>query len=497
LRQADEANKALLATGAGQVGDIAGQIAGTIPLGMGTGAALRGAGIAAGRGFLPNTIKALTAAGENALQGAAYADPTQQGQGAATGAVLGATLGKLGQVGGRALRGIVKMSPEAEAIARTVEEQTDKKPFIPISQGAAPGGISGAAKALYGKVFPYALGVESQLKGQSEEAIQDVLKAREAMRQPLLKDPETGEIIKNVPPAGETPMETAASLAKSHADAYKKNFDNLSFDVPFNFRDNVVNSLRRNTDLGSSQIEKLADSMHGILKDAMPEGESYLTGAQLRASIERADDEAARIAGGKGIRRPEYAEVATQPIRDIIDNARLIARETANRTEGAQSDRAEQFVRNIDNYKLLSQHDEGVANIVKNTEGVPELAGKYRLFSAARAEGPVQTPTAQLMGQGYRVLEKQSPGGVTPAGRHLFHTLAVGPALFGHPGALATALPFIGGANIAATRPVQRALYGQGAFGAQKAMADWIRNNPQAAYSLGMGGRMAAGETRE
>jgi hypothetical protein len=65
----------------------------------------------------------------------------------------------------------------------------------------------------------------------------------------------------------------------------------------------------------------------------------------------------------------------------------------------------------------------------------------------------------------------------------------------GHPGAgLATGvggpLAFMGGAHAAASEPVQKLLYGD--YDWQKYLADAIRNNPQTAYSAGMGARSAA-----
>lgn len=79
--------------------------------------------------------------------------------------------------------------------------------------------------------------------------------------------------------------------------------------------------------------------------------------------------------------------------------------------------------------------------------------------------------------------EVHNPAGAADGG---FHRFGQAYALLHNP--TATLAGLVGG-NLAATKPVQRALYGEGVFGQQKKLADLLRNHPDAAHLLGQQGK--------
>jgi hypothetical protein len=528
LKEEDKQAQALLNTGWGRGGDIAGQVIESLPLGMGTGAGLRAAGVIGKAGapaalatatrlgkFLPNTIRALTAAGEGGLQGAVYADPDKVGESAGYGAVLGGTLGKLGQVGGRITRGIVEQSPAATALIQAAKDE-GKNLFLPISQAAKSGfGLSGAAKGFYQHMLPYAIGVESQLKGQSAKAAEEsrTVAANLAMRD--LKDPKTGEPWIMGSMEGKTAEHTARNLETTRNQLIKDNFDDLGFQIPFSdpnvpgstFRDGVIASLKRSApDLGDEHVNALADEMDGIMQRAAKKGEEgYISGRTLRAAIDEADEKGGQLA--KAFKMPEAGPVASQSFRDLIDIARANADSTIKRSEGtAQGQAALEFRRHLDNYRILSIADPDVQNVLRNTEGAAKTRGAYDVGELATPEN-LDTPFGDFS-RNYAEVMSQTPASVNPAGRAAYHTLigglpggihgyTTGDPWGGLTAGLGTETAASVAGNLAATRPTQNFLTGRGLFGGQQALAEWLRQNPQTAYSTGLGLRTAAGEERE
>lgn len=169
-------------TTAGKVGQLIGETAITAPIGGAVGAGVKGlAGARALSTAAPVLARALAsaplrAAIEGATVGAISSDPGERGAGALTGGALGGTLSKLGQVGGRILKGAVKKSDAAEDLQLIAEQHGDDI-HIPLAQAAGDqDNVTRLVKTIYRSVLPNIPTVEGRLAGQSEKALEKVRK---------------------------------------------------------------------------------------------------------------------------------------------------------------------------------------------------------------------------------------------------------------------------------------------------------------------------------
>ena len=512
LKSEDQTARDLLSTRGGYWGDIAGQTAATAPLGMGTGAALRAGGAALGRTALNPTVlkmalnagKAATSAGEGALQAGAMADPDEQGSEAAKGAVLSAALSKLGQAGGRYVRGIVEKSKPAQDLIDAAAS-TGRKLFLPISQAAKDSGISGAAKAVYQHVLPFALGVEGRLAGQSERAASTVRNVRADMANQHITEEGLGRFRAGDTVEGKTAEQTGENLSAAQEAGYKKNFDQHAFEVPMTFRDQVASDLKRlHPDLSDVQRETLATEADKIMQERVTEtnpGQMGISGRQLRAAIDVGGDRLSALTKKMGFGESDAKDIADtgmQSFRDIVASAKDDAEGVLRNSDNLKElDTARDFIANMNNYYRLAAKDPQVAAVVRATRGAAPVRGAYEFKDAARDMIP-GTDDAKLLQNAHEVLGGESPGNVTPAGRHLFHSAGQAASVLapvagvasghGEAGALMPAA-FIGGSHTLASQPAQEMLYGDRMH--QQFLADFLRKYPGLASSLGGGARSA------
>lgn len=172
IAEAKRLEKPLLETGAGQGGQLIGEIAATLP----AGTAVRGAQAAmlASRApaFLARALAGrLAGAGaEGAISGAVSADPGNRGEGALEGAAISGLMDRGGAVLGRALKGIVKRTPEAEKLEQIADlHGADVR--LPLARAASDEGyVSPLVKFVYDKVLPNMPGSENALKRQGDRA---------------------------------------------------------------------------------------------------------------------------------------------------------------------------------------------------------------------------------------------------------------------------------------------------------------------------------------
>jgi hypothetical protein len=510
LKEDDQVAQPLMDTTAGKVGDLAGQIAATAPLGMGTGALTRALGTrlaGAAAGATPRLAAALralntaqkvgTAGGENAAQSAAMADPDQQGSAALSGAALGGGLNLAGKVGGRALRGIVNKSEPAQNLITDAAAQGHDL-FIPISQGAEEGGLSGASKAVYGSMLPYAIGVEKKLERQSDKAsatMRDVMAER---GMPFQEDP-NGQLAQLKANLGNTPEQTSANVKQQFRDLYDQTLKGYAFNAPSDFRDRVISNLKAEhpdiPDSISGRIGTIADENLGKYSE-----NGTITGGNLQEAMGSARSDLDHAISRNEFRSPAQRETAIQSFKDIVDDAvtdhQQIASTSKNPNVVAQ---AKEVVNNLQNYQRLGDAWKETAPWTEAAEKAGDQRGAFNFSTIAKNAEPTSV-NRSLAQDATQVLQHEDPGGVNPAGRHAAHVLGrVGSGLgaatilgMGHPlGAAA----LIGVPNMLASKVVQKGLYGD--LGAQQALARAIRQNPQKAYSLGLAGRSAVNAERQ
>ena len=179
IADAQKLDQDLMATGMGQFGSIVGEIATTLPVSGGIGAAGRaaGRGLAAAQKAGNISRKARVGlgrglqsrAGRGAVEGAAYGGifggPDNRAEGAAMGAAFGGVLAKGSEKLGQAWRNfkIANQSPEAVAL------QKETGQFIPLSQSG-----EGMAKMFYNGILANLPGVSRKVRGQYDDAVNDL-----------------------------------------------------------------------------------------------------------------------------------------------------------------------------------------------------------------------------------------------------------------------------------------------------------------------------------
>ncbi len=160
-RQADQST-------AGQMGGLYADVLQTAPLGV------VGRGMQAGEG-LPLVGRLMgnrttQAAVEGGLSGAMVADPDERGEDLMRGIATGAAFERGGRLLGRTLEGLVRRSPEAQALDNLADLHGTKV-RLPLATAASDEGIiSPFAKFLYGRVLPALPGTSGTLGKQSQRA---------------------------------------------------------------------------------------------------------------------------------------------------------------------------------------------------------------------------------------------------------------------------------------------------------------------------------------
>lgn len=172
IAEAKRLEAPLMETGAGQGGQLIGEIAATLP----AGTAIRGGQAAMLASRAPALlVRALAgrlagAGAEGAITGAISADPGNRMEGAGEGALIGGLMDRGGKVLGRALKGIVKRSPEAQQL-ENIADLHGAQVDLPLSRAASDEGVlSPLVKFVYDKVLPNMPGAEGALRKQGDRA---------------------------------------------------------------------------------------------------------------------------------------------------------------------------------------------------------------------------------------------------------------------------------------------------------------------------------------
>lgn len=484
LKESDQLDKSLLDTGGGALGDVAGQVAATAPLGMGSGALTRALGAVPRLAGTAGRVltRALAAGGENALQSAVTGNPDDPTGEAEKGAAVGAGLSALGGVAGKALRGFVKKSEPAERLVQDAAEE-GKDLFVPISQGG-----TGPMKTFYQKALPYALGAEGRLKGQATQARKVMEEVEAAHAMPDLVD-ESGKLKKTPPPIGNTMEQTAADIGKTYDKAYQDTVKGYAFKVPENYRERVLQRLEEHPELGNAEREQIAQVMDDSI-NLKAGKDGTINGAQLTDLLGKTRGKLEGLEKAHGIGNETSTNSAIGSLKDIVQDAIDEHTSMLPGLKGADAEQASSVIRDLQNYQRLGKSWGGAKALMDTAEANVAERGAIKHGRLA-ANAPPESTMRGIGQDVHEVLEQESPGGVNPAGRHFLHTLGT-PALLtvgAATGHLPAAVAAIGAGNVMATKGFQKGLYGDTAM--QQNLARLMRQNPQLAYSAGMAGREA------
>lgn len=449
--------------GTNTAGRVVGNIGAALPLAIATGGA-----------SVPSTATSMlgrTLAGpagrvafEGAVSGAAAADPNEQGKGALMGAAAGTAINKLGQAGGRLVRGAVQKSQAAQDLIHAAAQQGERM-FLPISQAADQAGdfVTKAARTLYREALPLVPGVSGQFRNQQEKALEQVRQVafREA-------DP-TGRVVGAN--AGREGLETRRALKSAFNKEYDDTVKSYAFNVPQNFDDMVRDRIRREMPNVDSQTldrvsERIAQQM-----TRFSDGGRVIDGGNLL----NAKNAANRLSGAMEGPERDALRHGTKLFDELIETELSMGGSPANLAD------LQRFKELAEPYKAFVDVGRAVSSAKKNKGN----------FTPAQLAQQARDPSPLLhLGTVANEVLGTAPSAPSTAGRVAAYSLG-GMGIYG--GGLPLVAGAVGGANALATRTAQNIFMGDTA--AQQALARALRNNPRVAQILGKTTR-AAGSTR-
>ncbi len=442
-------------------GKIIGGAAGTLPLSGGTGALLSTASKAApAASVLARTLASpyTRSAIEGATQGAIFADPDKQGEGAALGGVLGPVLTGVGKVGGRVLRGTIAKSESAKALEQLAGQHGDDI-FLPISQAASEEDlVSRLGKTFYKDALPIVPGVKGKLQRQGALAAD---KLREiAIKEAL---PPGAQLPAN---AGTKVSAAVEQMTKQFDDVYDKTVKSYAFNVPKDLKTQLAGTVKKMTDpkttVNKTTLNKVTSEVEALVKQ-FSDGKPSIDGQNL-LNVKREISDLLKQA--KNHEKPVW-KAADQWIDDHI---------VAEMKQGGSKINMDDLQKYLDAtpaYRAFAP--------VKAAAGqAADKEGRFLFRTLARVSK--NSPEQRAIGQiGADTVDKSAAaGGLTGK---ILAGLGMGGAGFGammSPGATVAALA---GGNTLATKPVQRALMGDTKL--QKLLVELLRNNPNAARRAG------------
>ena len=275
LRQKNELDQALLDTKAGMAGNIAGEIAVTLPMTgglMSAGKAIQGADKLRKGNVLRKTLgssPSVLAADAGITSGVALG-PDNRLQNVALGAAIGGTLGGVTKGVGAAFgRPGIRKSRDAHRLERMVENSRPESYSIPLSQSG-----TGIGRTVYEGLVANFPGSAKMLRGQYDKALQGFRSfvADEAL--PKIRT-QSGELMPSTPPAifkNGNAQQIVKALRQTWDDAWDGATPNLK-------------KLGMRLNLGEAGGLKIPKEFNAFLKEVgarpIPKDIKIMTGAQL------------------------------------------------------------------------------------------------------------------------------------------------------------------------------------------------------------------------
>jgi hypothetical protein len=450
---------------------LVGGAAATAPLSMGTGALLSTASKAApAASILTRTLASpfTRSAVEGATQGAIYADPDEQGKGALIGGALGPALTGLGKAGGRLLRGTVAKSEPAKALEQ-LAAQHGEEIFLPISQAASDEGIFGRLmKSFYKEALPIVPGVKGKLERQGANAAE---KLREiALREGL---PSGGQLPAN---AGKKVSEAVGHIQRQFDDAYDSTVKSYAFNVPKDVDVGLANKIKAladpKTTVNSETVGKVTSELKSLLTK-FSNGKTAIDGQNL-LNVKREISDLMGMA--KGHEKVAY-KAADEFVDDIIIN---------DLKQGG----SKQNLADLKQYLELTPAFRAFTPVKAAAGKATDEEGRFLFRTLAKSAK--NSPEQRAIGQIGKATVDQRAAAASPVGRILstVATLGTAPSLYMAP---TTTAAVIGGANLLATKGVQKTLLGDTKL--QRRIVDLLRRHPKTAKGAGSLVRGAAVQT--
>lgn len=464
-------------------GKMIGGIAATAPFSAGVGAAQKGATALSTLSKAPVWFtKALAsapvrAALEGATQGAIYAPPKEQAQGAAVGAGLGVGLNRMGALGGRIVRGLVKRSEAAKELEQ-LAGQHNKKIFLPLAQAASDEDlVSRTAQTVYREALPIVPGTTGVLRGQADRAKNDL---REISIRESAPD---GTVLPANP--GHNVDESIAAIRKAIDAGYDETIKQYSFNVPSTLMQDLMNGIRgyavktaktpaarlaaQQSTYPPEILNKMAPEIEELFK-VYAGGKNVIDGSNLLA-IKR---ELTRLMQKAESHAQKTAYLAAD---DLIDD--LVTRELS---QGGSP----QNLADLQRYLDLTPAYRSFVPLAKAAEEAVDKEGRFAFNRLAKAAG--RSEEQKDIGQLGAKTVDQPVTATSKAGQALANTGAGwGAAAAGAKFAPLTTATVVGGGTVLARPTTQKLL--MGTTSPQERLAELLRQYPNAVRRTGSAAR--------
>lgn len=448
-------------------GKMLGGIAATAPLGGGTGAALGTGSRAVGAGSMLGRALAspLTrTAVEGGLNGAVFADPKEQGEGALAGSVLGMTLHGAGKGAGRLTRGLIEKSQAAKDLEQ-LASQHGEEIFTPVAQAASEDGIvNSLGKGFYKEALPIVPGVRGQVTRQSEAAAE---KLREiAVKEAL---PPGATMPAN---AGKNVSGATSQMKQQFDDVFDKTVKSYSFNVPKDLKQQIVSIIKAKADpkttVDSTTLDKISSEVDAIMK-RFSDGKSSIDGQNLLNVKSEISD---LLKQAPGHQKGAYG-AADQWIEDHIASELKQGGSKVNLAD------LQKYLDSKPAYRAFIP-------LKKSAEQSVDKEGRFLFRTLAR--NAKNSPEQRALGQiGAETLDKSvATGGITGK---ILAGLGMGGTGIGAFMSLPATLTMLGAGNVLASKGAQKAVLGDTKM--QKFIVELLRNNPRLARNAGSAARAA------
>lgn len=454
IRDQDELDKPLGETGAGMAGQVVGNIAATLPLTLATGG-LGGASTAGSAGIRALGHPATRAGIEGAVGGAMYGDPDSMGEDAAQGALLSATLNRLGAAGGKLLKGLVTKSDAAKELEHIAGQQGERL-SLPLAQAAGEDDfISRMTKGFYREALPLIPGTRGKLQRQGEEALEQV-------REVALRDaaPDGVTIARG---DGRRVGEAVRKIKEGFDEGYEKTAKSFDFITPTDFGATIEQRVRAAMpDVDDTTATKVAKDAERLLA-RFSSGKDRIEGSNL---LNVKNEISKLIKMAPGFEKGAYQEVVDE-INELI-----------SRRLGPQG---------------LKQASDDLVEPYRIFKGVQKAAhgarSKYGNFSMAQLANAAKDPSQLHMAQVGNEVTGSPVINTSIAGKVMAGIANLGAGFGAYMDPMSAGLA-IGGGHVLSSKGAQRALMGDTA--SQRAIAKLLRENPELARMVGAGARMGA-----
>lgn len=457
LREQDKLDKALSETDIGSSGQLVGQMAASLPLGV---PARTSTAALEAMPRLARTLAGPTArsAVEGSITAAASAPPESQTEAALLGAGLGAGMTKGGQALKRTIGGLGQPG-EAAGHLEQFGEQHGKNLFIPAAQ-AIPDSAdlpSRLVKTLYKEVLPLVPGASGRIKSQGKQLAEDVREI--ALKEADYKNVLTSDDLSD-------PSAAVVKLKKTLDDEVSGTVGRYAFRVPS--RSTVMNKIMKGLpDIDEVSANKIATMVdENITRYAS--NRVMLTGTNLLRAKQAIIDKMPKMAESEQKAAMEALKVFDDVISRRMDhpwNPKL------------KSD--------YERYKATIGPDKDLKTVEEAVQKAMLTRGK---FTPAQLVRSTEEPgTQRHLGQTAHEVLSENLGSPSPAGRMAAYGALGSLGYFGSPMALAG---IIGGGNALATELGQDVLLGR--TRTQQALIEALRNNPRKMQFLGTAGRGGA-----